>query len=73
LTTLYILSAEKPVQKVIIITNNLHLYRSNIHTVHIAESEARQLNAKIGGFMDFLAISGCETHCENELRRNQLR
>jgi len=32
------------VQKVIIITNNLHLYRSNIHTVHIAESEARQLD-----------------------------
>jgi len=31
------------------------------------------LNAKIGGFMDFLAISGCETHCKSEMRRNQLR
>jgi len=27
------------------------------------------LNAKIGGFIDFLAISGCETHCKSELRR----
>jgi len=23
--------------------------------------------------MDFLAISGCETHCKSELHRNQLR
>jgi len=26
-----------------------------------------------GGFMDFLAISGCETHFKSELRRNQDR
>jgi len=25
------------------------------------------------GFMDFFAISGCETHCKSELRWNQLR
>jgi len=31
------------------------------------------LNAKIGGFMDFLAIWGCETHFKSELRRNQLK
>jgi len=31
------------------------------------------VNAKIGVFMDFLAISGCETHCKSELRWNQLR
>jgi len=31
------------------------------------------LNAKIGGFMDFLAILGCETHFKSELHRNQLR
>jgi len=31
------------------------------------------LNPKIGGFMDFLAISGCETHFKSELRRNLLR
>jgi len=31
------------------------------------------MNAKIGVFMDFLAISGCETHFKRELRRNQLR
>jgi len=31
------------------------------------------LNAKIGVFMDFLMISGCETHFKSELRRNQLR
>jgi len=31
------------------------------------------LNAKIGVFMNFLAISGCETHFKSELRRNQLR
>jgi len=30
-------------------------------------------NARIGGFVDFLAISGCETHCKSKLRRNQLR
>jgi len=28
------------------------------------------LNAKMGGFMDFLAISGCETHFKSELHRN---
>jgi len=31
------------------------------------------LNAKIGGFMDFLAISGCETLFKSELRWKQLR
>jgi len=31
------------------------------------------LSAKIKGFIDFLAISGCETHFKSELRRNQLR
>jgi len=31
------------------------------------------LNAKIGGFTDFLAISGCEAHCKSELHRNQLK
>jgi len=31
------------------------------------------LNAKIGGFYGFLAISVCETHFKCELRRNQLR
>jgi len=31
------------------------------------------LNAETGGFMDFLAISGCETHFKSELCRNQLR
>jgi len=30
------------------------------------------LNAKLGIIMDFLAISGCETHFKSELRRNQL-
>ena len=29
------------------------------------------LNAKVKGFMDFLAILGCETHCKSELRQNQ--
>jgi len=24
-------------------------------------------------FIDFLAISGCETHCKSKLRGNQLR
>jgi len=28
------------------------------------------LNAKIWVFMDLLAISRCETHFKNELRRN---
>jgi len=31
------------------------------------------LNAKIGVFMDFLAISGYMTHFKNELCCNQLR
>jgi len=31
------------------------------------------LNARIKGFMDFLAILGCETHFKSELRRNQSR
>jgi len=31
------------------------------------------LNAKLEVFMDFLAISGCETHFKSELRRNQWR
>jgi len=31
------------------------------------------LNAKIKAFMNFLAISGCETHFKSELRRNQLK
>jgi len=31
------------------------------------------LNVKIGVFINFLAISGCETHFKRELRRNQLR
>ena len=31
------------------------------------------LNAKIKVFVDFLAISGCETYSKSELRRNQLR
>jgi len=31
------------------------------------------LHAKIGVFMDFLAISGRETHFKSELRRKQLR
>jgi len=31
------------------------------------------VNAKIGFFMDFLVILGCETHFKSKLRRNQLR
>jgi len=31
------------------------------------------LNAKKGGFMDFLVISGSETHFKSILRRNQSR
>jgi len=31
------------------------------------------LNTKIGVFMDFLVILGCETHFKIEVRRNQLR
>jgi len=31
------------------------------------------LNVKIGGFMDFLVILGCETHFKSELHRNHLR
>jgi len=31
------------------------------------------LNAKIGVFMNFLAISGCKTHFESKLGRKQLR
>jgi len=31
------------------------------------------LNAKIKVFMDFLAISGCDTHFKSKLHRNQLR
>jgi len=31
------------------------------------------LNAKIGVLIDFLAISGCDTHFKSELHRNQLR
>jgi len=31
------------------------------------------LNAKIGVFMAFLAILGCQKHFKSELRWNQLR
>jgi len=31
------------------------------------------LNAKIGVFMNFLVISGFETHFKRELRQKQLR
>jgi len=31
------------------------------------------MNAKIGVFVVFLSISGCETHFKSKLRRNQLR
>jgi len=31
------------------------------------------LNAEIWVFMDFLAISDCETHFKSELCQNQLR
>jgi len=31
------------------------------------------LSAKIGVYINFLAISGCETHFKTELRGNQLR
>jgi len=31
------------------------------------------LNAKIGVFMDFLAILGCKTHFKSELRRIHYR
>jgi len=31
------------------------------------------LNAEMGVFIDFLAISGCETHFKSELHRNQLK
>jgi len=31
------------------------------------------LECQNGGFMDFLALSGCETHFKSELRQNQLR
>jgi len=31
------------------------------------------LNAKIGVFMDFLVILGCETHFKSKFRWNQLR
>jgi len=31
------------------------------------------LNAKIGVFMDFLVISGCKTHFNSKLCRNQFR
>jgi len=31
------------------------------------------LNVKLGGFMDFLAILGCETHFKSQLRRIHYR
>ena len=68
--SLYLSNGASLGPKLLLITNRKSYIGSRLAPNSMTLNDLERQNRR---FCDFLAISGCETHCESELRQNQLR